>query len=591
MDNKVYYDDKEYKGFYHASIMQTLRVLYEKDLKYLFSSIFVFLFKNSSVWVFPIITTDIINRVIDNQSIDDLIPGIIVLTVLIICNFPGNTLFFYLLSTGIRNMEARLRNIIIRRIQHLSMRFHDKLKSGKLYTKVLRDVEIISSTSSLFLINAIPAFFTILIAVVLTLQKTPVLTLLFLVMAPISIALQKFFEKKINKVNKDLRVNIEDMSSRVGEMLQLIPVTRSMALEEFEINKTEAYIEQVKQKGKSFDITNAYFGSIAWVVMVLFQLAILLFSCYLKYQGVISAGDIVLFQFYYSSLVGSVQTMLSIYPEFSKGIESIKSISELLDNQDLERNINKPHIDIEKGDFEFKNITFSYNPDSKRKALIDFNLKVNAGEIIGMVGESGSGKTTIINLLIGFVNQQQGEILVDGQNILDHDLRTYRKQIGIVSQQAILFSGTIKDNISYGFDVNDNEIIEAAKIANAYEFIMKLEDGFDTNIDTEDGIKLSGGQKQRITIARAIIRKPKVLILDEPTSALDSISEVEVQKALEQAMKGKTTFIVAHRLSTLRNANRIIVMKDGICIESGSRKDLLKQEGEFYRLCQSQDLI
>ena len=255
----------------------------------------------------------------------------------------------------------------------------------------------------------------------------------------------------------------------------------------------------------------------------------------------------------------------------------------MLLEEDIEHNEGKEVLDDIEGEFDFKNVMFRYN-NIDRPVLHELNLHVDKGETIALVGESGAGKSTILNLVIGFNLANKGEVLVDGHDMNKIDLRSYRKHIAVVPQTPILFSGTIRDNITYGTEnVDDATLDEVVKAANLTDLIESLPDGLDTMVG-EHGGKLSGGQRQRISIARALIRNPKVIVLDEATSALDSISEKLIQEALNNLTKDRTTFIVAHRLSTIKDADRIAVIADGHCVEYGTYDELMELKGEFYQM-------
>jgi ATP-binding cassette subfamily B protein len=303
----------------------------------------------------------------------------------------------------------------------------------------------------------------------------------------------------------------------------------------------------------------------------------------LAYRGVITEiGDITLYQTYFTTLLGYVSSLVSLIPVFAKGAESIASIGEILEAYDIEDNTGKERLKGLEGEYDFCNVTFGYDPDSP--VLKNFSLQVKKGETIALVGESGAGKSTVLNLLIGFNKITDGSIMIDGKNIDHINLRSYRKYISVVPQKTILFSGTIRENITYGNPrISEQRLWEVIDAANLRSVIEKLPQGLDTQVG-EHGDKLSGGQRQRISIARAIIRNPRVIIFDEATSALDSVSEREIQNALENLMRGRTTFVVAHRLSTIRNADKIAVVADGVCKEYGTYEELMEKKGAFYEL-------
>jgi ATP-binding cassette subfamily B protein len=280
---------------------------------------------------------------------------------------------------------------------------------------------------------------------------------------------------------------------------------------------------------------------------------------------------------------------LTLYPQLARGIESIRSIGEVLECPDVEHNRGRHSIDTMSGAVNFENISFRYE-EGKAAGVYDGSLDVASGECIALVGPSGAGKSTLMQLLIGFRRPQKGRILFDGQDMETLDMRTVRRLMSVVPQETILFSGSIRENIIYGLsDISDEKLNEVLVAANLTELVSGLPEGLDTRIG-EDGAMLSGGQRQRIAIARALIRDPRILVLDEATSALDVVSEKKVQEAIECAVQNRTTFIVAHRLSTIRRADRIVVMKEGRIAEIGSYEELLAQRGLFFEMQQLQTL-
>ena len=375
---------------------------------------------------------------------------------------------------------------------------------------------------------------------------------------------------------------MEETSARVMEMVELIPVTRAHALEEQEIEKMEHQLNEVAEKGYRLDIIQANFGAVGWCVFQSFQALCLGFTGYMAYKGEISVGDIALYQTYFATIVNQISNLITLLPTISKGTECITSVGEVLLAHDIEENEGKEKVTEVKGEFTFADVAFSY--DKKKPVLTAFNLKVKPGETVAFVGESGAGKTTLINMVIGFHKPDTGMIFLDGKDMEELNLRSYRNFLAVVPQTSILFSGTIRDNITYGMkDISEEKLWEAIRAANLENFIHSLPQGLDTKVG-EHGGKLSGGQRQRIAIARALIRDPKVIVLDEATSALDSVSEREIQNALENLMHGRTTFVVAHRLSTIRNADKIAVVGDGICKEYGTYEELMEKKGAFYEL-------
>lgn len=306
-------------------------------------------------------------------------------------------------------------------------------------------------------------------------------------------------------------------------------------------------------------------------------------ALYLKGILKIGIGDITLLAGYFNIISGAVMQLLNVLPAMTKGLESVRSIGEVLECPDIEQNEGKREVTSVRGEFEFRDVSFRYDPEGAW-ALRHFSLKVQTGETIALVGASGAGKSTVAQLVIGFIRPTEGTLLLDGTDMNDLDLRTYRRFLSVVTQETILFDGTIRDNIAYGIpDARDEDIFRAVEAANLTRLIRTLPEGLSTSV-RENGSRLSGGQRQRIAIARALLRNPRVLILDEATSALDVEAEAEIQSALNLLRKGRTSFVIAHRLSTVQNADRILVMGDGRILEMGTHAELLARNGSYAQM-------
>jgi len=375
---------------------------------------------------------------------------------------------------------------------------------------------------------------------------------------------------------------MENTSAKLMDMVEMTEITRAHALEDKEVKKLSNSLKDVATSGLRVDVIQSLFGACSWAAFQFFQLGCLVFTSIMAYNKLIQVGDISLYQSYFSSITNQISNLIALLPIITKGLDSVSSIGEILAATDIEDNTDKTPINELRGEYEFKNVAFSYDKD--QHLLEDFSISIRAGETIAFVGESGCGKTTTMNLILGFNLATRGQLTVDGKDIKEIDLRSYRSHIAIVPQNSVMFTGTIRENITYGIEnASEEDIYEAVEAARLTNFINSLPYGLDTVL-SEHGSNLSGGQRQRISIARAIIRKPSVIIFDEATSALDSVSEREIQKAIDNLTKDHTTFIVAHRLSTIKNADRIAVLKNGRCEELGSYDELMAKKGLFYEM-------
>ena len=572
---------KKHKG--HP--MQILLGLYKGNYHKFFLAVIFFFIKHAPVWVLPIVTANIINDITSGspETYQNIIIQAMIMIVLVALNIPMNYMYTRYKSLATRYAETGLRRALVRKLQQLSISYHKETQSGRLQSKIMRDVEAVETLSTQMFLSILNIALNIAIALIVTINKSLVVFIFFLLTTPIAAATMVFFRNVMKKRNNEFRKEMEETSARVMEMVELIPVTRAHALEEEEVQKMSGQLFAVAEKGYRLDVIQSLFGSVGWAIFQIFQVVCLGFTGFLAIKGTVMPGDITLYQSYFATIVSQVSSLMSLIPTIAKGIELVNSIGEVLLEDDIEQNEGKEIIKDIYGEFDFKDVTFRYN-NIDRPVLHNLNLHVDKGETIALVGESGAGKSTILNLVIGFNQVNSGEVLIDGHNMKDIDLRSYRKHLAVVPQTSILFSGTIRDNITYGVDnVDEATLDEIVKAANLTDLINSLPDGLDTMVG-EHGGKLSGGQRQRISIARALIRNPKVIVLDEATSALDSISEKLIQEALNNLTKDRTTFIVAHRLSTIKDADKIAVIADGHCVEYGTYDELMNLKGEFYQM-------
>ena len=570
---------------------RTLFRLYMRYWKELLLSLIFYFFKTSPVLALPVVTANIINIATarPENAIEQAIINIAVIVILLILNIPTHILHVKFYSLALRGVEAGLRGAMVRKLQQLSISFHKEMQSGRIQSKLMRDVETVHTLAAQMFLTVPGIIINMATALVVVITKNLTVFSFFLLTIPASALILRLFNGKIKRYSTEFRKNMESTSADIMDMIEMNQITRAHALERVQVKKLTGRLNSVANTGFKLDMTHAKFGSVSWVMFSLFQLLCLVFSAYLALRGQIEIGDISLYQSYFNTLTGQVSSLIGLFPIISKGMDSVSSIGEILGARDIEDNKGKKKIATLKGEFEFSDVDFFYTPD--QPVLQDLDLKVNAGETIAIVGESGSGKSTILNLVLGFNKPKMGKIFVDGKDMDTVDLQSYRKHIAIVPQTSVLFTGTIRDNITYGLNrISKKRIDEAVRAANLTDFIGSLPKGLDTVLD-EHGANLSGGQRQRIAIARAIIRDPKVIIFDEATSALDTVSEKEIQSALNNLTQGRTTFIVAHRLSTIRDADRIAVIKHGRCVEIGTFDELMEKKGEYYKMQTLQDGI
>ncbi len=593
MKNKHTAGKTNYADLFRENKGHPVRIIlgfYQGQLIPILKSIVCCTLQNLPLWIIPIVTANIINAVTypGKDTVTAILVNTAVLAVFLLQNIFSTYGVSKVYDKLIRHIEYLLRSCLIQKLQELSIMFHKNTSSGKLQSKIMRDCENVEALLSMLFKNFFMVVLSMFVAIGVTLKKCPTVMLFFVVMAPAEIIMIKLLSKKIRRKNTAFRNEIETAQSNVTEMLELIPVTRAHGLQSREIDKMDYRLEMVMDRGYSLDKTNGLFGACSWVLMQLASLACLSFSGFLAYKGKISVGEVVLYQTYFNQIVGNINTLLSMYPQITKGFESINSIGEILDEKHVEKNNSILPLNEMQGRVDFREVYYKYD-DGTDWTLKDFNLSVKSGESIAFVGGSGSGKSTILNLLIGFDRPQDGKVLIDGINMQNIDLNEFRSQIAVVPQNTILFSGSIRDNITYGIDnVSDEHLWEVLKDVGLDEIVSALPNGLDTQLG-EHGGKMSGGQRQRVSIARALLRNPKIIIFDEATSALDSVSERKVQQAVDKMMKHCTTFLVAHRLSTIKNADRIAVVENGSISEIGSYDELMAKKGTFYTLKKMQE--
>ena len=481
-------------------------------------------------------------------------------------------------------IERDMRHALFEHLQEMGFAYYSNAKVGQIMARITSDLfdvtEFAHHCPEEFLIAAIK----ITVPFVILLGINPVLTVIIFLMLPIMLVLARYFNKKMRAAFKESRHQVGEINAQVEDSLLGIRVVKSFANEPMEIDKFDRGNEEFVRIGRrkyrymaGYNTTTRSFDGVMYIVVVIVGALFII-------DGKITAADYMAYLLYISTLLTSIRRVVDYAEQFQRGMTGIERFCEIMDVQpDVNDAPGAKELTGVKGDVTFDHVSFHYN-DNDRTVLADINETVKAGDKIALVGPSGGGKTTFCNLIPRFYDVSGGRILIDGQDIAGLTQRSLRENIGMVQQEVYMFSGTIYENIAYGLPGATREQVEtAAKQAGADGFIRELPDGYDTYVG-ERGVKLSGGQKQRISIARVFLKNPPILILDEATSALDNESERLVQDSLEKLSKGRTTFTIAHRLTTIRGATSIWVLtQDGI-VEKGTHQELMAKKGKYYEL-------
>ncbi len=494
----------------------------------------------------------------------------------------------YLLRVAGDRIVKDLRNDVYAKAQKLPMSFYDKTSTGSVINRISGDTANLQSFMLRISQEVVVQLFLLIGIVIIMAAMDWRLTLLSLIPVPLVVIGSKKFGRKIWPYYRRIWRRWSAVSSVLTDTIPCIKVIKSFAGEKRAVDKFEAYNDEwCKVDTASARITNAFPSAVSFVITC-GSLLIWGVGGGWVIAGSITSGLLVSFISYTSMFYGPVNFFANLSDSYQNALSSTERLLDIIDAEpepDLGKQLKPESI---RGKIEFRHVNFSF--DKTKKTLSDINVTIEPGDIVGIVGTTGSGKSTLINLFLRFYDNYEGEILLDDINIRDIDLQYYRSRIGYVQQEPMMFSDTIFNNIAYGVpNAHIEEVIHAADIANAHEFIINQPDGYDSILG-ERGVGLSGGEKQRISIARAVLMNPSILVFDEATAAVDSETENQIQTAIERLISGRTTLMIAHRLSTLRKANKIIVVDNGKIIECGSHDELMALKGKFYRLIKIQSM-
>lgn len=480
-----------------------------------------------------------------------------------------------------------IRQELYEHIQKLSFNFFDNRPVGKILARVIGDVNSLKDVLNNSVLTLIPDFITVIVVLIVMVVMNPYLALAALALLPVLMAMMWLIDIKAHKRWQVVRKKNSNMNAFVHEDFSGIKVVQSYTAED---QTSSTFKELLREHRKAFMEAirlNDFFWPLVEISWGLGSVLVYLFGVRALTTGTISVGTLVAFTAYISMFWQPIMNLSNFYNQLVTNLAGAERIFEILDTQpDIKDNEDVREMAPIKGDVCFDRVDFSY--DGTTKILEDVSFDVAAGETIALVGPTGAGKTTIVNLLCRFYDINKGRILIDGHNIAQVGIESLRSQMGIMTQDTFLFSGTVRDNIRYGkLDATDVEIEEAAKAVHAHEFIMEMENGYDTKIN-ERANRLSVGQKQLIAFARTMLSQPKILILDEATSSIDTKTERLVQQGISQLLQSRTSFVIAHRLSTIQKATRIFVINELGIAESGSHEELLAQKGQYYDLYMAQ---
>lgn len=569
-----------------------------KPYKYrIFATIIVGIIKFGIPMLIPLLIKYAIDGVINNHALttDEKVHHLtiaigIALFIFVIVRPPIEFIRQYLAQWTSNKILYDIRKKLYNHLQALSARFYANNQVGQVISRVINDVEQTKDLILTGLMNIWLDCITIIIALSIMFFLDVKLTLAALFIFPFYILTVYVFFGRLRKLTRERSQALAEVQGFLHERVQGISVVKSFAIEDNEAKNFDKKNTNFLTRALKHTRWNAYSFAAINTVTDIGPIIVIGVGAYLAISGSITVGTLAAFVGYLELLFGPLRRLVASFTTLTQSFASMDRVFQLIDEDyDIKNGVGAQPIEIKQGRIDIDHVSFQYN-DNEAPILKDINLSIEKGETVAFVGMSGGGKSTLINLIPRFYDVTSGQILIDGHNIKDFLTGSLRNQIGLVQQDNILFSDTVKENILLGRPTaTDEEVVEAAKMANAHDFIMNLPQGYDTEVG-ERGVKLSGGQKQRLSIARIFLNNPPILILDEATSALDLESESIIQEALDVLSKDRTTLIVAHRLSTITHADKIVVIENGHIVETGTHRELIAKQGAYEHLYSIQNL-
>lgn len=535
---------------------------------------------------YPVITRSMLNEFIPDRNMQLLVVFAVILLLIYVLKMLLNYFVQYYGHLVGVYMQADMRRDIFHHLQKLPFSYYDDHETGHIMSRMINDLMDISELAHHGPEDLFISLIMILGSFMYLCTINWQLTVIIFIFIPLLVVFAMQMRKRMSRAFMESRVKIAEVNANLENSISGIRVSKAFTNAKFEEEKFQKGNSAfIKAREKSYKAMGQFHSGTGFIIDFL-NVVVLVAGGIYTYYGWINYGDLVAYMLFINMFIDPIKKLINFVEQFQNGMTGFSRFCELIDEQIEEESEHSKILHEVKGEIVFDDVNFTYS-DGK-EVLHDIDLTIAPGKKVALVGPSGGGKTTICHLIPHFYPLESGQIKIDGINISDISFASLRKHIGIVQQDVFLFSGTIRDNIAYGdLTASDEAIIEAAKRANIHDYVMSLEDGYLTNIG-ERGIKLSGGQKQRLSIARVFLKNPAILILDEATSALDNTTEVLIQKALDELCKGRTTIVVAHRLSTIKNADEIVVITKGSILEQGTHEELLQRGGLYKRLYDSQ---